>query len=88
MGNFDGVTGLLSFLGGWVEGIVDIVVIELDHISVLQGFYGLDDDFLHAETVVAKLDLNGRLVVSVVDLEGGSVGNDGVAGLESGCCHR
>lgn len=88
MGDFDAIVGLLSFLGGGVECVVDIVVIQLDHVSVLQGFYGLHDDFLHAEPVVVELNLDGRLVVSVVDLEGRSVRNAAVAGLESGGGHR
>lgn len=84
---FDGVVSLLSFFGGRIEGIVDIVVIELDHVSVLQGFYGLSDNFFHPESVIVELDLDGGLVVSVVDLEREGVRNGGVAGLESSGGH-
>ena len=88
MGDFDGIIGLLAFPVGGVERIMDIIVIELDHISIFQGFNGLHDDFLYPETVVVELDLNSGLVVSVVDLIGGDVRNGGVARLESGGGHR
>ncbi len=34
MGDFYGVVSLLSLSGGWIECIVDVVVIEFDHVFV------------------------------------------------------
>lgn len=67
--NLYGVTCLEALFCGRVHRVVDVVVVQFNHIPVLQDFYRLHDDLVHSQSVVRELDLEDRLVVLVVDLK-------------------
>jgi hypothetical protein len=67
--DFDGVAGLFSLSGGWVEGIVHIVVTKFNHVAVLENLNSLDDNLFCPQSAIAEFQLNARFIMSVEDLE-------------------
>jgi hypothetical protein len=58
VGDLDGVAGLLPLLVGGIQGIVHVVAVQFDHVSVGKDVDCLHDDLLGAKSAVGKLHLH------------------------------